>query len=138
MLTNTLDYARYLGAEISDHKRDDVGDDSLDAPVLYVDFFSVPDDQVEDFNSWYDEEYGPLLLKCPQWLRIRRFEIYDGEPQPWTHMALHYLADMAAFDSDERAAAGETDRYKKMSEEDWFRSSYLVFERIGERFESTA
>ena len=117
MLANTLNYARYLGTEISDQQRDDAGADSLDAPFLYAEFFSVPDDRVEEFNKWYDGEQVPLLLKCPHWQRIRRFDIYDGEPQPWTHLALHYLSDLAALDSDERAAARETDWYKKLSEE---------------------
>ena len=79
-----------------------------------------------------------MLLKCPQWQRIRRFDIYDGEPQPWTHMSLHYLTDIAALDSDERAAARDTDWYKKLSEEAWFRSSYLIYERVGERFEAVS
>jgi len=135
MLSNTLDYARYLGSEISDHKRKDAGDETLDAPILYAVYFSVPDDRVEEFNKWYDEEHAPMLLKCPDWQRIRRFEIFDGEPQPWTHLALHYLADIAALDSPEREAARNTEWYKKLSEEPWFRSSYSIYDRVGDRFE---
>ena len=133
MMANVLDYARYLGNEISDQQREDVGDDVLDAPYLYADFFSVPDDRAEEFNNWYDQEHIPMLLKCPDWLRIRRFEIYDGEPQPWTHLALHYLDDNTALDSDERASARQSDWFKKLSEEPWFRSSYMMYERIGDR-----
>ena len=138
MLANTLDYSRYIGNEISDQRRDDARDDALAAPVLFAVFFSVPDDKVEEFNKWYDEEYVPILLKCPDWLAVRRFEIIDGEPQPWTHMALHYLADIAARDSEEYEAARDTEWYKKLSEEPWFRSSYLIFERVGERFTGDA
>ena len=134
MLSNTLDYARYLGKEINDQKRDDVGDEALDAPILYAVYFSVPDDRVDDVNKWYDEEHIPMLLKCPDWHRIRRIEILDGEPQPWTHLALHYLADFSALDSAEREAARNTDLYKKLSEEPWFRSSYSIYDRVGERF----
>ena len=136
MLSNMLDYARYLGTEIADQQRDDANDNSLDAPFLYAVFFSVPDDRVEEFNKWYDEEQLPMLLKCPEWQRVRRFEIYDAEPQPWTHMALHYLSDLKALDSDEREASHNTDWYKKLSEEYWFRSSYLIYERVGERFQT--
>ena len=127
MLANSLDYTRYLGTEISDQQRDDAGDSSLEAPILYAVFFSVPDDRVDEFNKWYNEEHVPMLLKCPQWQRIRRFEIYDGEPQPWTHMSLHYLTDISALDSEERAAARDTDWYKKLSE----------IARVGDRFEAT-
>jgi hypothetical protein len=134
MLSNTLDYARYLGTEISDQMREGAGEDSLDAPVLYAVFFSVPDDRVEEFNKWYNEEHVPMLLKCPQWQRIRRFDVFEADPQPWTHMSLHYLTDIAALDSAERAAARDTDWYKKLSEESWFRSSYLIYDRVGDRF----
>ncbi|MDC0033550.1 hypothetical protein OAJ57_03180 [Alphaproteobacteria bacterium] len=134
MLANMLDYARYLGTEISDQQRDNAGNDSLEAPILYAVFFSVPDNRVDEFNNWYNEEHVPMLLKCPDWQRIRRFEIYDGEPQPWTHLALHYLTDMSALESNERAAARDTDWSKKLAEEPWFRSSHVVYERVGERF----
>jgi len=135
MLANMLETSRYLGNEISDQRRDDVGDEpSLDAPVLYAVFFSVPDDQADDFNRWYEEEHIPMLLKCADWLRVRRFEIYEGEPQPWSHLALHYLADMSAFDSAERAAARTTEWYKRLAEEPWFQAGYLVFDALGERF----
>jgi len=138
MRANSLGYARYLGTEISDQIRDGAENSSLDAPILYAVFFSVPDDRADEFNKWYTEEHVPMLLKCPDWQRIRRFEIYDGEPQPWTHMALHYLTDVTALDSEERSAARETDWYEKLSEESWFRSSYLIYERVGDRFESTS
>jgi len=138
MRANSLGYARYLGTEISDQIRDGAENSSLDAPILYAVFFSVPDDRADEFNKWYTEEHVTMLLKCPDWQRIRRFEIYDGEPQPWTHMALHYLTDVTALDSEERSAARETDWYEKLSEESWFRSSYLIYERVGDRFESTS
>ncbi|MEE8332386.1 MAG: hypothetical protein V3R85_00955 [Alphaproteobacteria bacterium] len=135
MLGNMLDSSRYLGNEISDQRRDDISDeDSLDAPILYTVFFSVPDDRVDEFNRWYNEEHVPMLLKCKDWLRVRRFDIYEGEPQPWTHLSLHYLADMSAFDSPEREAARTTELYKKLSEEPWFRAGYLEFDALGERF----
>ena len=69
---------------------------------------------------------------------VRRFEIFDGEPQPWTHLALHYLADLAALDSPEREAARDTEWRKKLAEEQWFRASYQVFEAIGDRFPATS
>lgn len=134
MLTNMLDQSRYLGNEISDRRRDDADESSLDAPVLFAVFFSVPDERVEEFNRWYEEEHVPSLLNCKDWLRVRRFEIYDGEPQPWTHLALHYLADISALDSAEREAARTTDWYRRLAEEPWFQAGFLVFEALGERF----
>ena len=137
MLANVQNFSRYLGNEISDQRREDAGEDSLDAPILFAVFFSVPDDRAEEFNRWYDEEHTPMLLACKAWLRVRRFEIFEGEPQPWTHLALHYLADMAALASPEREAAGSTEWRKKLSEEPWFQAGYHVFEALGDRFVAT-
>jgi len=137
ILDNVAGRARYVGNLISDQRRDDLADDALDAPVLYSVFFSVPDDRAEDFNAWYTQEHVPMLLECRQWLSCRRFLIQDGEPQPWTHLALHYLADVAALDSPERAAARETEWRRRLSAEPWFKASYQIFESIGERFRSS-
>ena len=64
----------------------------------------------------------------------RRFLIEDGEPQPWTHLALHYIADDSAIDSPERAAALGTKRYERLAEEPWFQGSTLEFLRYGDPF----
>lgn len=134
MLANVQGFSRYLGNEFSVRRRADATDAALDAQVLYAVFFSVPDERVADFNAWYEEEHVEMLLRCKDWLMVRRFEVYDAEPQPWTHLALHYIADMRAFDSPEREAARSTEWRTKLAAEPWFRASYLVFERIGERF----
>ena len=134
MLANVQGYSRYLGNEFSVRRRSDATDAALDAPVLYAVFFSVPDERAAEFNAWYEDEHVEMLLRCKDWLMVRRFEIYDAEPQPWTHLALHYIADMRAFDSPERAAARNTAWRAKLAAEPWFQASYLVFERLGERF----
>lgn len=134
MLSNVQNYSRYVGNQIAEAKRDDTGDDFIDSPYLYAVFFSVPDERAADFNAWYDEEHVPLLLKCPSWLAVRRFEIIEGEPQPWTHLAIHYLDDLAALTSPERDAARDTDWRKRLAEEPWFQSSTQVYESIGDRF----
>jgi len=134
MLANVQGFSRYLANEVSDQRRDDAGEESLDAPVLFAVFFSVPDERVEEFNRWYEEEHVQMLLKCKDWLRVRRFEIFEGEPQPWTHLALHYLADISALDSPEREAARDTDWRKRLAEEPWFQAGSVVYEAFGARF----
>lgn len=135
MLANVQGYSRYLGNEFSMKCRDDDIAGALDAPVLFAVFFSVPDDRVAEFNGWYEDEHVPMLLGCKDWLMVRRFEIYEAEPQPWTHLALHYLAGTEALSSPEREAAGNTPRREKLAAEPWFQGSYLLFERLGTRFE---
>lgn len=134
MVSNIIDYSSYYGGQITDLRGANVDGDPMDAPILYSVFFSVPDDREDDFNAWYSEEHVPMLLKCDDWLMFRRFLIEDGEPQPWTHLALHYLNDMSAFDSPEREAARSTDWFNKLMEEQWFQGSTMVYEKHGERF----
>lgn len=134
MLANVQGYSRYVGNEFSMRRRADAADDAVDAPVLYAVFFSVPDERAAEFNSWYEDEHVELLLRCKDWLMVRRFEICDAEPQPWTHLALHYLADMKALASPEREAARDTEWRAKLAAEPWFQGSYLVFERFHDRF----
>lgn len=138
MLSNVQNYSRYIGKKLSEARRDDVDDTFLDAPYLYAVFFSVPDEKAEEFNAWYDDEHVPLLLKCKHWLAVRRFEILEGEPQPWTHLAIHHIDDMAAFTSPEREAARTTEWRAKLAEEPWFQSSNQLYERIGDRFISAS
>ena len=134
MVSNIIDYSSYYGGQITDLRGANVDGDPMDAPILYSVFFSVPDDREDDFNAWYSEEHVPMLLKCDDWLMCRRFLIEDGEPQPWTHLALHYLNDMSAFDSPEREAARSTDLFNKLLDEQWFQGSTTVYEKHGERF----
>ena len=136
MLDRVSDYSRYIGNEVSSQRRKGLKADPIDSNIIYPVFFSVPDERAEEFNSWYTEENVPMLLKCNDWLMVRRFEISEGEPQPWTHLALHYLADISALDSPERKAARNTEWRARLTTESWFRAGYLIFERFGDRFAS--
>lgn len=137
MLANASGISRYVGEQIAEQRRDDAPADPTQAPILYAVFFSVPDERADEFNAWYDQEHTPMLLGCADWLCCRRFFVSDADPQPWTHLALHYLADMRAFDAPERAASRETEWRRRLADEPWFNASQLVFERWGQSFLGT-
>ena len=134
MLANVTEATRYAGTGIFEQTRDGLNTDPLDAPFLVSVYFSVPDDRADEFNRWYNEEHVPMLLGCSDWLMCRRFTVEDGDPEPWTHLALHYLRDEKALKSPERAAANETPWRKKLAEESWFRGRFQLFQRHGNRF----
>jgi hypothetical protein len=134
MLTNVTEATRYTGDQIFEQRQAGLNSDPLDAPVLVSVYFSVPDGRADEFNRWYNEEHVPMLLQCKDWLMCRRFAVDDGDPEPWTHLALHYLASEAALESPERAAANETPWRKKLAEEQWFRARLQVYQRHGNRF----
>jgi hypothetical protein len=133
MLKNVRGFTRYLGKETYCRARDGNTDAALDSSVLYAVWFNVPADRAKDFNDWYEQDHIPILLKCPDWRMVRRFDITDGEPETWTHLALHYLNDAAALESPERAEARQTPWRDRLAAEPWFKGKYTMFDRHRER-----
>jgi hypothetical protein len=106
----------------------------INAPVLYPVFFNVPSDRLADFDSWNEEDHLPLLMEEDKWLGIRRFEISDGVPGTYNRLALHYIADRGALDSPARARARATPWRDRLAAEPWFKGTYMLFDKIGNRF----
>lgn len=131
MLGGVSGFTRYIGNESG---RWEKAATAIDAPVLYAVFFEVPAGRADDFDRWYAEDHIPLLMQCDDWLMVRRFDIIDGEPGKYTHLALHYLASTAALSSPEREAARATPWRAKLAAESWFKGHYVVFDRLGSRF----
>lgn len=134
MLGAVSGFTRYLGNQLTSRARPGMGDSFVDAPVLYPVFFQVPADRTADFDAWMEEDHLPILMEDERWLGVRRFEIFDGAPNAYNRLALHYLADRSALDSPERAKARATDWRERLASEPWFKGSYLLFDRLGGRF----
>ncbi|SDD60857.1 DUF4286 family protein [Paraburkholderia lycopersici] len=134
MLNGVTGFTRYIGVE-SGHWDAPAGAVN-DAPVLYAVFFEVPPQHADEFDRWYVEDHIPTLMKCEDWLKVRRFEIVDGEPGKYTHLALHYLASTAALSSPERDEARRSPWRARLAAQDWFKGHYVVFEKHGQRFKA--
>ena len=63
----------------------------------------------------------------------RRFKVIDPAPGSPTHIALHYLTDLWALESEERTRARSTPWRNRLLAEDWFRGDYRVYHRHGRR-----
>jgi hypothetical protein len=135
MLGAVSGFTRYLGTQISERANQE---NFIDAPVIYPVFFDVPKDRQAEFDAWNEEDHLPILMEDPRWLGVRRFDIYDGEPNTFTRLALHYLSDRAVLESDARTRARATPWRAKLASEPWFKGHYLVFDRLGNRFRGTA
>ena len=59
-----------------------------------------------DFHAWYEEEHIPLLMKVPGWLRVRRYEQFEGSGPRF--LAMHDVADVSALATKEHARATDT------------------------------
>ena len=134
MLGAVTGFTRYIGTEISCCAKPDVAPaDALDAPLLYAVWFNVPADRCAAFDEWYEEDHAPALMQSPDWLMIRRFAVSDGTPHPYTRLALHYLADVAAMTSPARELARATPWRGRIDAEPWFKVAYTVFGAHGPR-----
>jgi hypothetical protein len=131
MLTNVSGFTRYLGNETFCTANADPA--ALNAPVLYAVWFNVPPDRAADFDAWYEQDHIPILMTCKDWLMVRRFKIVDGEPESWTHLALHYLNDVKALESPERQRARQTPWRDRLAAEPWFKGKYTMFDRHKDR-----
>lgn len=128
MLENVSGFTRYTGEQISEQINPNVTGNPYDAPILYPVMFEVPADREEEFNNWYVEDHVPTLLKNERWLACRRYKIFNGDPENWTHLALHYLADTEVLDCDERKEARQSPWRDKLAKEEWFKGKYMMFQ----------
>jgi hypothetical protein len=125
MLGVVRGFTRYTCEQVSD-----AGEPVLGAVVQAV-AFAVPDEDVAEFDAWYEDEHVPLLLLGPDWLRVRRYRVRDGEGGPWTHLAVHELRSVAAMDSPERARARRGPRRDALARRPWFaRSGRWLYQQL--------
>ncbi len=100
--------------------------------VLMIVAFNVPIARTDEVERWYRQEHGPMLLRAPGWLRMRRYEpIHAAGGPPWTHLALHELRDAAVLESAERALARSTPWRAQLEQESWFaQAGRFVYEYL--------
>ncbi|MDR7483271.1 MAG: DUF4286 family protein [Armatimonadota bacterium] len=127
MLAAVRGFTRYVGEELARHRRPDAPAGPEAAPYLYAVMFAVPPARAAEFDRWYDDEHCPMLLANPHWWQVRRYAIREGTPGPWTHLALHYLADLAALDGPERARARATPWRARLAAEPWFAPQGAIY-----------
>ena len=118
MLKNVKGFTRYTCAQTYDSRS------VPDAPeYLSAVAFAVPETQRARVDDWYANEHIPLLMRCADWLRVRRYEVISADGGPWTEFALHDLASLEAMDSPERRAARTGPKRDALKGEPWFESS---------------
>jgi hypothetical protein len=133
MLAHVTGFTRYLGRETSCRVQSAPATAPLDAPVLYAVFFNVPSEGAAEFDAWYEEEHVPILMENSDWLMVRRFAVADGVPQPYTRLALHYLAGEAVLSSPQRERVRGTPWRQRLAGNAWFKGTYSVFRRLRAR-----
>ncbi len=129
MLDAVSGVTRYVAAEAACTARDGTIWEVLDAAVVRCLFFNVPMERAGAFEDWFDREYAPVLPECDDWLMTRRLDVVAWEPEPYSHMILHYLNHEAAL-----AQADAAGRGSGFAAEPWFTPLTVAYHRRGKRF----
>lgn len=134
MLKSVSGFTRYIATEAFHKEREKSPIMPLDAPIIHCVFFAVPLENRGNFEDWYDTEHIPMLLDCPDWLMARRFDIVQWDPEPYTHVILHYLNDTSALVSDALKKSRETPWRQSLGAQPWFTPQFVTYYRRKNRF----
>lgn len=87
--------------------------------LLFVVAFDVPAGEREDFEDFYQTEHTELMLRGPDWLRVRRYRVQQ-EDVGWTDLVVHELGSRSALDSPEAEAARRAPKRQRIAGRPWF------------------
>ena len=104
MLASVSGFTRYVGREIDCALDRSAVAEALDSPFIVAAFFAVPEAARAEFEDRCRAEHRKLLAS-PGWRMIRMLGVVAREPDPFTHMALHYVARAEMPDAPAIAAA---------------------------------
>ena len=134
MLKSVSGFTRYVASEQFTLGPNGGAEAPLDAAVIFCALFTVPMEARDEFEEWFDTEHAPMLQQNAGWLFSRRFDIVDQNPEPHTHLIIHYLSGPEALEAPERAAASDTEWRNKLATEPWFNPTVVTYLRRNKRF----
>ena len=134
MLKSVSGFTRYIAKERFTLGSNDHPSEPLNSAVIFCALFTVPRGARVEFEDWFDKEHAPMLQQNAGWLFSRRLEIIEQDPEPRTHLIIHYLKDLQALDVPERAAASNTEWRNKLALENWFNPTVATYLRRNKRF----
>lgn len=96
------------------------GGDAGPGEALFALWFDVPADRCQEFDAWYVDEHGPLLLDVAGWRRWRLFEITRSN-RAMTRLILHDLDAPGAMDRLRADRRWQTPALRALRSHEWFR-----------------
>lgn len=137
MLKSVSGFTRYIATEEYSLIQSQNVENPLDADLVFCVLFTVPADKHLSFERWFDTEHAPMLLESRDWYCSRRFKIIAHDPEPHTHLIIHYLKGRDVLESSEREAASKTEWRRKLSNESWFKPVTRTYIKRNKRFLKT-
>ena len=82
--------------------------------------YEAPADELATLDRWYEEEHVEMLLRCPAWLRVRRYAVDTVAGAEWNRLVLHDLTDGDVLQAPEVVASMRTPRREALAKRPWF------------------
>ncbi len=98
----------------------DDGERSGEADWAMIIAYAVPEAELEELDAWYVDEHIEMLLRCPDWLRTRRYEVLQSVNADWNRLVVHSLASPGVLDSPEVRESMATPWRQSFASRSWF------------------
>jgi hypothetical protein len=134
MLKSVSGFTRYVAKEHFALGPNGGAEAPLDAAVIFCALFTIPMNAQREFEEWFDTEHAQMLQENVDWLFSRRLGIVDQNPDPHTHLIIHYLRGNKALEAPERVAASDTEWRNKLALKPWFNPTVMTYLRRNKRF----
>ncbi len=82
--------------------------------------YSVAGHEADELDRWYAEEHVEMLLRCSDWLRVRRYRVERVSGESWTRLVVHDLAAPDVLERTEVRAAMATPWRQQLARRPWF------------------
>ncbi|MGK2955803.1 MAG: hypothetical protein ACSLFI_09070 [Solirubrobacterales bacterium] len=98
----------------------DDGERPAEADWAMIIAYAVPEPELEELDAWYVDEHIEMLLRCPDWLRTRRYEILQSVNADWNRLVVHSLASPDVLGSPEVRESMATPWRQSFASRPWF------------------
>lgn len=82
--------------------------------------YMAPESELENLDRWYEEEHAEMLLRCPVWLRVRRYALDPQRSGGRNRLALHDLTADDVLSRPEVVTSMQTPWRRALAERPWF------------------
>ena len=134
MLKSVSGFTRYIAQEEFWRSKSNDFVDEIDAQIIFCEFYMVPIEKKQKFSAWVREEKVSYLTEESAWLMTRGLNIVEFDPEPYTHLLLHYFADVAASKMIDKMAEKDAGASTGIINNTGFEAHTVAYRRRRNRF----
>lgn len=94
--------------------------DEADTTFLLHMPYVAPAAETDDLDAWYIGEHDELVMRCTDWMAVRRYCPLAGSTAPWTRLIVHELHAGDVLASPFVEEAMQTEARRRFAQRPWF------------------